>query len=160
MVRSGAVRRIPRELPGLLLPLPPPTPPAAAAGPPDATVVMISLDGTTPEAGLENLTTLREIARRGALAKRLVPVFPTNTFPNHVSLVTGVRPERHGIVNNQFLDPVRGAYDMDGDPTWIEVEPLWSLVEARGIPSASYHWVGSEGHWRSGRVPREWKPFD
>src|SRR5262245_42593826 len=160
MVRSGAVRRIPRELHALLLPLLLATAPAAAAGSPDATVVLISLDGTTPEAGLENLSTLREVARRGALAKRLVPVFPTNTFPNHVSLVTGVHPDRHGIVNNEFEDPVRGVYDKDGDPTWIEVEPLWSLLEARGIPSASFHWVGSEGPWRSGRGPRAWKPFD
>src|SRR5262245_26383413 len=160
MVRSGAVRRIPRELPALLLVLLLATAPAVAAGPAEATVVLISLDGTTPEVGLRGLATLREVARRGAMAKRLVPVFPTNTFPNHVTLVTGVHPDRHGIVDNTFRDGERGLYDYDGDPTWIEVEPLWSLLEARGIPTASFHWVGSEGAWRSGRGPRDWKRFD
>jgi hypothetical protein len=77
-----------------------------------------------------------------------------------VTLVTGVHPHRHGIVDNAFLDPVRGVYDKDADPTWIEVEPLWSLVEGRGLRAASYHWVGSEGPWRTGRAPSHWKRFD
>src|SRR5262245_12206339 len=160
MVRSAAVRRIPRELVALFAALCLAAAPAGAAGSADATVILISLDGTSPEVGLRELAVLREVAKRGALAKRLVPVFPTNTFPNHVTLVTGVYPERHGIVDNAFRDPARGVYDRDADPTWIEVEPLWSLVEARGIPTAAFHWVGSEGRWRSGRGPRHWRPFD
>ncbi len=154
------MRRIPRELPALLLALFCATAPAGAAGHADATVILISLDGTSPEVGLRGLAILREIARRGALARRLVPVFPTNTFPNHVTLVTGVRPDRHGIVDNAFLDPARGVYDKEADPSWIEVEPLWSLLEARGVPTAAFHWVGSEGSWRSGRAPRHWRRFD
>ncbi len=153
------MRRIPREFHALCLALLLATAPAAA-GPADATVVLISLDGTSPEVGQKGLATLRELARRGAVAKRLVPVFPTNTFPNHVTLVTGVHPDRHGIVDNAFLDRGRGAYDKEADPSWIEVEPLWSLLEARGIPTASFHWVGSEGPWRSGRAPRHWRRFD
>jgi arylsulfatase A-like enzyme len=160
MVRSEAVRRIPRELPALLLALSLLPAPGGARTGGDASVILISLDGTSPEVGLRGLPILRDVARRGVVAKRLVPVFPTNTFPNHVTLVTGVHPDRHGIVNNAFLDPERGAYDREADPRWIEVEPLWSLVEARGIPTASYHWVGSEGAWRSGRGPREWRRFD
>jgi predicted AlkP superfamily pyrophosphatase or phosphodiesterase len=160
MVRSGAVRRIPRVIRGLLPALLLAPAPAGSAGPADAAVILISLDGTSAEAGRRGLASLAELARRGAVAERLVPVFPTNTFPNHVTLVTGVHPERHGIVDNAFLDPERGAYDKEPDPTWIEVEPLWSLAEARGIPTASFHWVGSEGPWRSGRGPRYWKRFD
>lgn len=155
------MRRIPRDLlAGLLvlLLLPAPAAPGGPAAPP--AVILISLDGTTPEAGLSGLPSLAEIARRGAWARRLVPVFPTDTFPNHVTLVTGVHPDRHGIVDNAFLDPERGVYDKDADPTWIEVEPLWSLVGGRGLRTASYHWVGSEGPWRSGRGPDVWKRFD
>ena len=74
--------------------------------------------------------------------------------------MTGVSPDRHGIVNNLFEDPVRGRFDYDADPTWIEVEPLWSLAARAGIVSASYFWVGSEGPWRSGLGPRHWKHFD
>jgi predicted AlkP superfamily pyrophosphatase or phosphodiesterase len=165
MVRSGALRRIPRQIfacVGALALLLAPAQGAAPAAPAvaDPTVVLISLDGTTPEAGRRGMPTLGVIARRGAWAGRLVPVFPTDTFPNHVTLVTGVHPDRHGIVNNSFRDPVRGVYDRNAGPDWIEVEPLWSLLAARGIPSASFHWVGSEGPWRSGRGPLYWKPFD
>ena len=55
------------------------------------TVILISLDGTPADAAREpELHAFAEVARRGATATKLVPVFPTNTFPNHVTLVTGV----------------------------------------------------------------------
>jgi len=124
------------------------------------TVVLISMDGTRP-ADLDEveLPALTRMAREGARADRLVPVYPANTFPNHVTLVTGVSPERHGIVNNVFVDPERGRYRYDGDPTWLEAEPLWSILAAHGMTSAAYYWVGSEGAWRSGRGPADWRPF-
>jgi predicted AlkP superfamily pyrophosphatase or phosphodiesterase len=134
--------------------------PASGESRPSA-VVMISLDGTTREmlerAGAQALLSL---ARDGASVARFEPAFPSNTFPNHVTLVTGVLPERHGIVNNSFRDLARGEYDKEADPSWLESEPLWSLLAKHGIASASYHWVGSEGAWTSGRGPREWKKFD
>jgi len=43
--------------------------------------------------------------------------------------------------------------------TWIEVEPIWSLLERAGVRTASYYWVGSEGAWPRGRAPSEWMPF-
>ncbi|MDJ0869358.1 MAG: alkaline phosphatase family protein [Myxococcota bacterium] len=125
----------------------------------EPSVVMISLDGTRP-ADARGLPVFERIAREGALAERLVPARPSNTFPNHVTLVTGVAPDRHGIVNNSFSDPERGRYRYEADPTWIEVEPLWSLLAGAGLASASFHWVGSEGAWRSGRGPREYRRFD
>jgi len=130
-------------------------PPAAAP----STVLLISLDGTRP-ADVGELPTFRRVAEQGAVAAALEPVFPANTFPNHVTFVTGVVPDRHGIVNNVFHDPERGVYRYEGDPTWIEVEPLWSLLARAGIPSAAFHWVGSEGVWRSGLGPAHWEKFD
>ena len=125
------------------------------------TVVLISLDGTPPDAVREpELRAFAEVARRGATATKLVPVFPTNTFPNHVTLVTGVAPEVHGIVGNVFVDPVRGEFRYSDDPSWIEVEPIWSIVGRHSLVSAAFHWVGSEGAWRNGRGPRYWKRFD
>jgi hypothetical protein len=138
--------------------------PAHAAGPaPEATVILVSFDGTRPaDIRRAELPGFARLLREGAAAERMDPVFPTNTFPNHASLVTGVAPERHGIVSNQFLDPERGFYDYDEgkDPTWFEAPPLWSILAAHGIPSASFHWVGSEGRWRDGTGPLEWKRFD
>ena len=123
-------------------------------------VILISLDGTRPaDLNPGDLPVLMGLADRGLRAQRLLPVLPTNTFPNHVTLVTGVEPERHGIVNNVFIDPERGFFEKDDIPSWIQVEPLWSLLERRGITSASYHWVGSEGRWPGGRAPRYWMPF-
>lgn len=91
----------------------------------DATVILISLDGTRPSA-VASLPFFQRVAREGAWADRLEPVLPSNTFPNHVTFVTGVGPDRHGIVNNRFRDPERGLYSYESDPTWLEVEPLWS----------------------------------
>jgi len=132
-------------------------PSPAAAAPP--TVILISLDGTRP-ADVAGLPLFRRLAERGAAADGLVPVFPSNTFPNHVTFVTGVEPDRHGIVNNAFRDPERGVFRYDDDPTWLQAEPLWSLLARAGIPSASYHWVGSEGAWRDGLGPKHWVRFD
>ena len=134
-------------------------PPAQAAPPPR--VILISLDGTRPaDLEAEGLPTFAALRKRGAWASRLTPVFPTNTFPNHVTLVTGVRPDVHGIVNNDFVDPERGEFHKDDDPTWLLAEPLWSIAARHGVVSAAYFWVGSEGPWRGGRGPRSWKAFD
>ncbi len=131
---------------------------SAAAPPGEAPIVLlISLDGTRPvDLEKEGLTSLASFAREGAVAQRMIPVFPSNTFPNHVSLITGVNPERHGIVSNVFNDPARGKFSYENDPSWIEAEPLWSILDRHGIASATYHWVGSEGPWRNGRGPVSW----
>jgi predicted AlkP superfamily pyrophosphatase or phosphodiesterase len=141
----------------IVLPLALAAPPARADAAP--TVILISLDGTKP-AMAERLPVFVRIAKQGAWAERLVPAFPSNTFPNHVTFATGVSPDRHGIVNNTFLDPVRGFYDYAADPTWLEAEPIWSIAARAGVVSASYFWVGSEGAWTSGFGPRHWKAFD
>ena len=74
----------------------------------EPTVILISLDGTrTRDLNEQDSPTLMALARRGLQAERLIPAIPTNTFPNHVTLVTGVAPERHGIVNNSFVDHER-----------------------------------------------------
>ena len=176
MVRSGPVKCIPppnarrrrrsRLFRGLLLVL---LFDGAAAGSahsaavddtPASAVVMISMDGVRPsEVAPELLPSLVELAERGARAERLIPEFPTNTFPNHVTLVTGVAPERHGIVDNAFIDPILGSFEKREIPAWIEVQPLWSLLADRGMVSASFYWVGSEGDWRDRGGPRYWRPF-
>ena len=118
------------------------------------------MDGTRPaDVAAGRLASLSRLAERGAVAEKLLPSFPSNTFPNHVTLVTGVAPERHGIVDNTFFDPERGLFEKQDIPSWIEVEPIWSLVARAGILSASFYWVGSEGEWPGGAGPRYWKPF-
>jgi predicted AlkP superfamily pyrophosphatase or phosphodiesterase len=130
----------------------------SASKPP--TVILISMDGTRPaDVREDTLPSLLALGVAGVVAERLVPVPPSNTFPNHVSLITGVAPERHGLVNNIFVDPERGVFKKRDIPDWIEVEPLWSILESKGVPTAAYHWVGSEGRWPGGRAPMHWVPF-
>lgn len=137
-----------------------PGPIASTASPSKNRVILISLDGTRPvDLVPENFPDFAPIANRGVVASRMLPSFPTNTFPNHVTLVTGVHPSVHGIVNNRFYDEERGFFAKRDIPGWLETEPIWSILERLGIPTASYHWVGSEGKWPSGCAPRYWKRF-
>jgi hypothetical protein len=127
----------------------------AGAAEREPTVILISLDGTRPvDIGAATMPRLHALAAHGTVAPRMIGVVPTNTFPSHVSLVTGVAPERHGVVNNSFVDPDRGVFAKQDIPSWIDVEPIWSQLERAGIPTASYYWVGSEGEWPGGRAPK------
>lgn len=114
-------------------------------------VILVSVDGLKPEY-LDRFTlpNLQRVITRGARARAMTPVFPTLTFPNHYSLVTGLRPARHGIVFNRFMDPVRGATYALGDDasvtdgTWYFGEPIWVTAETQGMVAACFFWPGSE----------------
>ena len=70
-------------------------------------LLLVSLDGFRWDY-LERYAApnLRELARQGVRAKALVPVFPSKTFPSHYSMITGLYPERHGVVGNTMYDPL------------------------------------------------------
>lgn len=122
--------------------------------------MLISLDGTRPaDLTSTRLPSLLALAGKGAMAERLVPVDPANTFPSHVSLATGVRPEVHRLVNNSFIDPETGRFDRSVPHRYIEAEPIWSIAERHGLPTASFYWVGSEGPWQGGPGPRDTRRF-
>jgi predicted AlkP superfamily pyrophosphatase or phosphodiesterase len=88
--------------------------------------------------------------QHGAHAKGLIPIFPSKTFPNHYSIVTGLYAEHHGIVANSFYDPARHAgfklADSNAvrDGSWYRGEPLWVTAERQGMVTASYMWPASE----------------
>lgn len=118
------------------------------------TVLLISSDGF--RFGYQHKTSAPNIARliaNGTEAETgLIPVFPTLTFPNHYSIVTGLYPASHGIINNHFRDPRTGeAFTMRRhEPKWWLGEPLWATVVNRGLKAATYFWPGSEvpkGSW-------------
>ncbi len=83
-------------------------------------------------------------------AKYMIPSFPTNTFPNHYTIVTGLYPGNHGLVSNSFYDTEkRQMYRMSDrsmveDPDWYFGTPLWVLASQQEMVSASMFWVGSE----------------
>ncbi|XP_038998871.1 ectonucleotide pyrophosphatase/phosphodiesterase family member 3-like [Hibiscus syriacus] len=87
----------------------------------------------------------------------LIPVFPTLTFPNHYSIVTGLYPAYYGIVNNQFVYPKTGdAFTTSShEPKWWLGEPLWETVVNNGLKAATYFWPGSEVKKGSWDCPRK-----
>jgi predicted AlkP superfamily pyrophosphatase or phosphodiesterase len=108
---------------------------------------------------------LRALIREGTTAQSLIPVFPTNTFPNHYSIATGLRPARHGMINNEFSDPTSGDVFNYKNPAavgaakWWGGEPIWTTALRQGHPAASYFWVGSEAE-NHGVRPTFWKRYD
>jgi predicted AlkP superfamily pyrophosphatase or phosphodiesterase len=146
------------------------TEPAAtsgAAGDRPPTVVLISLDGFRPDYLTRyEAPNLERLAREGVWAPEgMIPAFPTKTFPNHYSIVTGLYPEHHGIVGNTIYDPDLDAWfrisdsDAVGDSRWWGGEPIWVTAEKQGQVSGTYFWVGSEAAIQDVR-PTYWKAYD
>lgn len=80
----------------------------------------------------------------------MVPSFPSVTFPNHYTLVTGLYPESHGIVGNDFWDEAFGeefTVELGSKQSkWWLGEPLWVTAQNQGIRTAIHMWPGSEAH--------------
>lgn len=114
-------------------------------------VVLVSLDGFRWDyAQKYHATNLQHIAVEGASAPEgMFPAFPSLTFPNHYTIVTGLYPGHHGIISNTFYDPARQATysytdsKTNGDGTWYAGVPLWSLAEKQGMRSACFFWPAS-----------------
>lgn len=120
---------------------------ASLANAAERTVIMISLDGAKPEYFSAKTTPhIYSIVKNG-WSGPMQPIFPSITFPNHAALVTGCTAEQHGIVNNDFVDPVRGKFDMSPDSTWMLCEPLWVSAEKAGVHAAIALWPMSWTAW-------------
>lgn len=142
------------------------SPPASAAEGERPFVVLVSFDGFRHDyAERWAAPTFARVAREGARAEALVPAFPTKTFPNHYTLVTGMYPGHHGLVGNELFDPRWDAwYAMRDsmavrDARWYGGEPLWVTAERQGVRAASFFWPGSEAAI-GGVRPTYWKRFD
>ena len=130
-------------------------------------VVLVSLDGFRYDyAARYGAKNLQAIATQGASAPDgMIPVYPSITFPNHYSIVTGLYPEHHGIVGMTFYDPKRKqryAFNdpaANGDGSWYGGVPLWSLAEKQGMRSACFFWPGSEAEI-AGERPSYYLHFD
>ena len=129
-------------------------------------VVMLSLDGFRWDYAKKVATpNFDYIAAHGVKAESLKPSFPTKTFPNHYSIVTGLYPGHHDIVLNGFYDPETNRYysisnrESLEDGSFYGGEPIWNTAEKQGIKTASFFWVGSEANIQ-GMRPDYWKVFD
>src|SRR5690606_9311631 len=140
----------------------PPSPASAAVRTP---VLLVSIDGFRADyldAGL--VPNLSRIASEGVRAQWMNPSYPSLTFPNHYSIVTGLRPDRHGIVHNRMHDEALGDFSLSnrqavGDGRWWGGEPIWITAQKAGLRSATMFWPGSEAAI-GGVRPTQWRPFD
>ena len=118
------------------------------------TTILISLDGFRADFLERSLTPiLTSFISLGVSPKYMLPSFPSLTFPNHYTLVTGLHPESHGIVSNSFWAPEIGEEFYYTDPArsmqpkwWAGGEPLWATAEMQGVKTAIHMWPGSEAH--------------
>ncbi len=137
-------------------------PPAVQAMPP---VLLVSIDGFRADYLELGITpNLARVARDGVRAQWMNPSYPTLTFPNHYTIVTGLRPDKHGIVHNTMQDAVLGTFK-SSDPSstsitqWWGGEPIWVGAANAGLPTATLFWPGSEAVI-GGRRPDRWQRFD
>jgi predicted AlkP superfamily pyrophosphatase or phosphodiesterase len=129
-------------------------------------VVLVSFDGFRwdyPE--LYKTPNLNKMALSGAKAERLIPSFPSKTFPNHYAIATGLYPDHNGVVENTFIIPESNKMYRMSDRSVVEDsssylgEPVWITAMKNGMKTASFYWVGSEAPVM-GKHPTYWKKFD
>lgn len=136
--------------------------PLGASQPVTPIVILVSIDGWRWDyLDRVNAPNLKALAADGVRSEGLIPSFPSVTFPNHYTIVTGLLPDRHGIVSNAMFDRRIGPdkFTMSSatarDPRWWGGEPIWTTVNRQGGRSAAMFWPGSEAIH-----PTYWRPFD
>ncbi len=138
---------------------------AEAGATPPGPVLLVSLDGFGPHyLDLGITPNLARMARQGVTAEWMTPSYPSLTFPNHFTIVTGRRPDHHGIVHNTMRDPDLGKFSLSNreavsDGRWWEAEPIWVTVEKAGLRTGTMFWPGSEAAI-AGVQASHWQPFD
>ncbi|EKV06502.1 Type I phosphodiesterase / nucleotide pyrophosphatase family protein [Penicillium digitatum] len=117
------------------------------------TTIVISLDGFRADFLHRGLTpALKSLIANGVSPQYMNPSFPSVTFPNHFTLMTGLYPESHGIVGNTFWDPkIEEEFYythpfVSMQPKWWMAEPLWVTAEKQRVKTAVHMWPGSEAH--------------
>lgn len=137
----------------------------APAARPDP-VLLVSIDGFRADYFDRGLTpTLATLAKGGVHAVAMQPAFPSLTFPNHYTLVTGLYPDHHGIVDNTMLDAKLGKFSLGNREAvadgrwWDQGTPIWEDADAHGLRTATMFWPGSEADIH-GKHPDYWKPYD
>ncbi|MFH6982944.1 alkaline phosphatase family protein [Marinoscillum luteum] len=114
-------------------------------------VVLVGIDGFRYDyAQKYGAKHIQKLGQKGVKSERLLPSFPTKTFPNHYTIVTGLLPGNHGLVGNSFYSRAKQAWyhvwDREAvrEASWYAGVPLWVLAEEQGMLSASFFWVGAE----------------
>jgi predicted AlkP superfamily pyrophosphatase or phosphodiesterase len=129
-------------------------------------LVLVSLDGFRWDfQNLHDTPALDRITDAGVHAERMIPVFPTLTFPNHYSIATGLYPAGHRLIGNTFPNADLSEWyslrrrEAVQDGKWYGGEPVWVAAEKAGMVTAAYYFVGTEADIQG--VPMTyWHQFD
>lgn len=139
---------------------------SAPSGPTEpAPVLLVSIDSFRADYLDRGVTpNLSRIAHDGVRAQWMNPSYPSLTFPNHYTIVTGLRPDHHGIVHNTMHDSLLGDFRNSDEkavrePRWWGGEPLWVTAEKAGLRTATLFWPGSEAPI-NGTWPSDWLKYD
>jgi predicted AlkP superfamily pyrophosphatase or phosphodiesterase len=120
----------------------------------DRHVVLISVDGLAhyyfddPKAPMP---AIRKLAAEGARAKRMKTSLPTNTWPNHTTLVTGVQPGKHGVIANDYFDrKEQKSVPYIPDPLFnkdeiVKAPTIYDVAHEAGLTTAGVCWPASRG---------------
>lgn len=129
-------------------------------------LLLISIDAYRYDYLARGLSpTLAMLANNGVQAASMQPSFPSLTFPNHYTIVTGLRPDHHGIVNNTMFDPALGKFSLGNRKAvsdgrwWAEGTPIWETADQHGLRTATMFWPGAEADIH-GHHPDEWMAYD
>ncbi len=147
----------------------PSTPPVASTTPGTAAVapklLLVSIDGLRADMLDRGITpNLSRIVDGGVRARWMTPSYPSLTFPNHYTLVTGLRPDHHGIIHNSMHADDLGTFRLSRpeavtDARWWGGEPIWVGAEKAGVRTATWSWPGSEAAIQGIR-PSQWRVYD
>lgn len=128
------------------------------------TLVLVSIDGFRwdyldwPES-----SRMKQIAAQGTRVMKLRTVYPSKTFPGHLSIATGLHPTEHGVIDNYFCRSDRGdCYSMGKgrkDPSWLAGTPLWTLVEQQGGRASTFFWPESDAVFAD-VLPTDFRAYD
>lgn len=142
------------------------TRPPSKPVPQPATLLLISVDGLRPaDVTHEQMPVLDALANANVRAEGMRPSYPSLTFPNHYTLVTGRRPNQHGIIHNSMEDADLGEFrlsnrDAVGNGGWWQGgAPVWTSVQRAGLRAATMFWPGSEAEI-DGVRPWQWRTYD
>ena len=141
----------------------------AAAGATEArepVTILVSIDGLRPDYLDRGFTpNLTALAAEGVRAQ-MRPAFPTKTFPNHQTLMTGLGPDTHGVVDNNMEDPRKPGIvfktsnsEVSKPFWWDAAEPLWISAEKQGIRTGIVMWPGVGAPWGDLR-PTAWMGYE
>ncbi|MGY4397809.1 putative AlkP superfamily pyrophosphatase or phosphodiesterase [Sphingomonas sp. UYAg733] len=129
-----------------------------AAGVRTPVTILVSIDGFRPDYLTRGVTPVLSALAAGGVTAPMRPSFPSKTFPNHYTLVTGLRPDHNGIVANTMEDANRPGETFTmatDDPFWWSgAEPLWVTADKAGIRTATMFWPGSNVPVGGTRAPK------